>query len=325
MARSVPKSQRQYVKNSPAKLLAGKLAAAQGTPYPGFIKPSLATLRDKIPSRGAWLHEIKFDGYRLQLHIKNGKATALTRRGYDWTDRFKSLTAAMSDLDCYIAIIDGEVIVPTDNGLSDFGALESDLAKKRSDRFLFYAFDIIYLDGFDLRACPFIERRKVLETLFKKTKPPLIISETIEGVGSLLKNACKLELEGIVSKKKNGPYRSGRSANWTKVPCRKRETFIVVGIAYKGTKFDGIYLGRREKKALIYAGKVEHGISAAQQKELMIRATTLTSETQPLTKRIRKPKARWLKPKMLVDVEYRALTGDGKLRHPSYKGLREDL
>lgn len=122
------------------------------------------------------------------------------------------------------------------------------MGKKRSHRFLFYAFDIIYLDGFDLRACPFIERRKVLETPFKKTKPPLMISETIESVGSHLKNACKLELEGIVSKNKQGPYRSGRSANWTKVTCRKRETFIVVGIAYKATKSDGIYLGRPRKE-----------------------------------------------------------------------------
>jgi bifunctional non-homologous end joining protein LigD len=307
-------------------LLARTLSGAQGTPYPGFIEPSLATLVPKIPTHGAWLHEIKFDGYRLQLHIKNGQATAFTRRGFDWSDRFKSLTAPMAELDCYVAIIDGEVIVPTDTGLSDFGALESDLGKKRSDRFIFYAFDIMYLDGFDLRACRFDERREVLETLLgKKGIGPLRLSETIEGNASLLKDACKLQLEGIVSKRKDGRYRSGRSPNWTKVTCRKRDTFVVAGIAYKGNKFDGIYLGRRDEDGLTYAGKVEHGFSAAQQQALISRAAKLVAKTQPLAKKIAKPKAKWLKPILLVDVEYRAMTGEGKLRHPSYKGLREDL
>jgi bifunctional non-homologous end joining protein LigD len=112
---------------------------------------------------------------------------------------------------------------------------------------------------------------------------------------------------------------------WTKITCRKRDTFVVAGIAYKGKKFDGIYLGRRAGKQLLYAGKVEHGFTAVQQKELAKRGEKLKTEEQPLTKKIRKPKAHWLKPELLAEVEYRALTGDGKLRHPSYKGLRQDL
>ncbi len=306
-------------------MLAKGLPGAQSTPYPGFIEPSLATLREKIPTQGDWLHEIKFDGYRLQLHMKNGQATALTRRGYDWTDRFGSLLVALWSLDCHVVILDGEVIVPTETGLSDFGALETDLGKKRSDRFFFYAFDVLYLDGFDLRACRYDHRRKVLEALLAGTSGPLRISETIGGEASLFARACDLQLEGIVSKKAEGRYRSGRSPNWSKVTCRKRDTFVVAGIAFKGTKFDGVYLGRREKNALIYAGKVEHGFTATQQRDMMARAAKLTAKTQPLTTKIKKPKAKWLQPKILVDIEYRAMTGEGKLRHPSFKGVREDL
>jgi bifunctional non-homologous end joining protein LigD len=324
--RPVPKSQRQYVKNSPAKLLAKSYANAQGTPYAGFIEPSLATLVEKIPSHGDWLHEIKYDGYRLQLHKKNGAVQAFTRRGYDWTGRFKSLVNAAWELDCFVAIVDGEVIVPTETGLSDFGALESDLGKKRSDRFIFYAFDILYIDGLDLRACRLDERKQVLEALIPKSRGLIQLSPTLEGAGpSLFKDACKLQLEGIVSKKKDGRYRSGRSPNWTKITCRTRDTFVVAGIAYKGTKFDGIYLGRRKEDELLYAGKVEHGFTTESEKALRQRAAKLKAKVQPLTTKIKKPKAQWLKPKLLVDVEYRALTGEGKLRHPSFKGLREDL
>lgn len=326
MKKRLPKSQRQYAQNSPARLIARTLSAAQGTPYPGFIEPSLATLHDKIPTQGEWLHEIKFDGYRLQLHKSGIEIRAFTRRGYDWTERFKNITTAAWHLDCTVAILDGEVIVPTGTGLSDFGALEADLGKGRSDRFIYYAFDVLYLDGFDLRACRLDERKCVLEALVPQNVGPIHLSTTLEDAGrSLYKRACELQLEGIVSKRKDGRYRSGRSPNWTKVTCRKRDTFVVAGIAYKGNKFDGIYLGRRKEDELLYAGKVEHGISIAQQKALRKRAEKLRAKNQPLTTKIKKPKARWLRPRLLVDVEYRAITGEGKLRHPSYKGLRDDL
>ena len=132
-------------------------------------------------------------------------------------------------------------------------------------------------------------------------------------------------LEGIVSERKDGRYRSGRSNNWTKVTCRKRETFIVAGLAYKGKKFDGIYLGRKRGRSFEYAGKVEHGFGVATERDLRARAEKLIAKSQPLSPRVKKPKAMWLKPGLLVDVEYRAMTGEGKLRHPSFKGIREDL
>src|ERR1700760_780570 len=139
-------------------------------------------------------------------------------------------------------------------------------------------------------------------------------------------DACKLELEGIVSKRKDRRDSSGRTANWTKVTCRTRETFIVAGIAYKaGKKFDGIYLARRDDDDLLDAGKVERGFTPASQRDLESRAKPLFARAQALTKKVRKPKAKWLNPKLRVDMEYRALTGEGKVRHPSFKGLRQDL
>jgi bifunctional non-homologous end joining protein LigD len=214
----------------------------------------------------------------------------------------------------------------TENGLSDFGAPEDDLGAGRSDRFVFYGFDLLYLDGWDLRGCTLIERKRALEALIGGLMGPVGYSKHLDTDGKrMYADACKLELEGIVSKRKDARYASGRSANWTKVTCRTRETFIVAGIAYNRSKFDGINLARRDDDDLLYAGKVENGFTPASQQDLESRAKSLFTRAQPLTRKIRKPKARWLKPELLVDVEYRALTGEGKMRHPSFKGVREDL
>lgn len=312
----VPKSKRQYVSNYPAGLIAAKLAGAKGAPFPEFIEPSLATAVPRPPSDSRWVHEIKFDGYRLQIHLKAGQATFYTRRGYDWTPRFRSLEEPIWHLPCHQVILDGEIIVPTEHGNSDFGALESDISKGESDRMVFYAFDLLHIDGFDLRGCKLIDRKSILEKLLEKAKPPMLVAEG----PSMLRDACRLQLEGIVSKRTDGRYMSGRSTNWSKVICRKRETLVVAGLAYNGNKFDGIYLGRRGAGGISYAGKVENGISAEQQRDLVKRAKPLLTPRQVLTPTIKKAKARWLKPKILVEVEYRALTGTGKVRHPSFKG-----
>jgi bifunctional non-homologous end joining protein LigD len=308
--RSIPKSQRQYVLNASARTLAVNSADAKARRMPGFIEPCLATLHDRIPFGGEWLHEIKFDGYRLQLHKRNLEVRFFTRRGYDWSKRFGSLRDAAWFLNCDSCILDGEVIVPTERGHSDFGALEDDLGKGTSDRFVFYVFDVLYLDGFDLRDCRLEDRKRVLEALLETSKgsdSAVLLSATIAGGGpSLFKQACEMQLEGIVSKRIDSRYRSGRVNNWTKVTCRKRETFVVAGIAHKAGKFDGIYLARREEDGLHYAGKVENGFNPQSTKDLEKRAAKLVTRTQPLAKKIRKPKATWLKPKLLVDVELRS-------------------
>jgi bifunctional non-homologous end joining protein LigD len=326
MPRARTKSQRQYVAQNDAGKIAAALKGAHGERTPKFIAPCLATLRDKVPSGDQWLHEIKFDGYRLQLHKHENDIRFYTRRGNDWTKRFLSLIQSAWYLPATQLILDGEVIVPTETGHSDFGSLEDDLGAGRSDRFVYFVFDILHINGISLRDCALVHRKSVLIELLRGQSGPIRFSEHLHGGGEpLFKRACRLELEGLVSKLKDAKYRSGRSADWTKRTCRQRETFVVAGIAFNRGKFDGVYLGRRENGELLYAGKVENGFDATAERKLRERAERLKTSTQPLSKKIEKPKAIWLKPKLLVDVEYRALTGTGKLRHPSFIGIRDDL
>lgn len=326
MPRRRPKSQRQYVSQNDAVAIAAKFRGAKGVRMPKFIEPCLASLRDRVPSGDQWIHEIKFDGYRLQLHKIENEIRFFTRRGHDWSKRFSSLVQAAWHLPATHLILDGEVIVPTPSGQSDFGALEDDLGTGRSDRFTYFAFDILHINGLSLRDCALADRKTVLAELLRDQLGAISFSEHLEGDGDeLFRNACRFELEGLVSKRKDAKYRSGRSVDWTKRTCRQRQTFVVAGLALNRGKFEGIYLARRENGALHYAGKVEHGFDANSEKQLRRRAEKLKARVQPLTKKIKKPKALWLKPKLLVDVEYRALTGTGKLRHPSFKGIREDL
>jgi bifunctional non-homologous end joining protein LigD len=319
--RQRPKSQRQYVVQNDVLAIAAKLNGARPEKMPRFIEPSLATLTDKVPDGAQWIHEIKFDGYRLQLRRHESDIRFFTRRGHDWTRRFDGLMPAAGALPNFPFILDGEVVVTTASGHSDFGALEADLAAGRSDRMTYYAFDILHIGSKSLRGCALADRKAVLSELLDGHKGPIRFSDHIDGGGKdLFKRACKLGLEGLVSKRLDAPYRSGRSLNWTKVTCRNRESFYAVGIANKGKKFDGVYLARRDGDELLYAGKVERGFTDALEKDLKKRLEPFKTPTQPLTRKVKKPKATWFKPRVLVDVEFRALTGTRKLRHPSYKG-----
>jgi bifunctional non-homologous end joining protein LigD len=329
MARSgTRRSQRQYVhvQNAQPLRIARELKDATGAPFPAYIEPALATLWNKPPDGDDWLHEIKFDGYRAQLHVDAGQVKLYTRRGHDWSPRFKAIAAAAGRLKTYAAILDGEVIVPTPEGRSDFGALERDLGAGRSDRLVYFVFDLLYLDGLDLRKCALVDRKRVLAALLDRIEGPIRYSDHQQGQGApLYRSACRMELEGLVSKRAQSRYQSRRTTDWVKVTCRKRDTFVVAGIAFKGKKFDGIYLARRVGRDLLYAGKVENGFTPASERDLRGRAEALRVRKQPFAEPVRKPKAQWLTPGLLVDVEQRALTGDGKLRHPSFKGVREDL
>jgi bifunctional non-homologous end joining protein LigD len=229
--RPVPKSRRQYVLQSPALEIARGLKGIQTRAFPGYIEPSLATLTTKPPSAANWVHEIKFDGYRAQLHKRDRGTKMFTRRGYDWSDRFRHIVRAAGELVTHGAILDGEVIVPTEDGHSDFAALESALSKKEaSNDLVFYAFDILYLEMFDLRGCTLLDRKRVLHALIEGVKGPIKYSEHLEAEGkTVFENACEMELEGVVSKRVDGKYESGRTNLWMKTTCRHRETFVVVG------------------------------------------------------------------------------------------------
>jgi len=298
--------------------------AAIGTKasYPGFIEPELATSVDKVPSGARWIHEIKFDGYRVQVHLKDGVVKVFTRRGNDWTNRFRKIASDAWHVNAGSAIIDGEVVVPAADGTTDFSVLQNEL-KGRSAKIVMVAFDLLYLNGRDLRGLPLHERKAVLKKIIADTDVQFSESFEVDG-REMYKHACKTGLEGVVSKLRDSRYRSGRTNDGAKKPCAQRETLPIAGFALDGEKFDGIYLGRQKGKDLVYAGKVDHGFDPASAKELQARLKPLIRSTQPYAKKIAH-RGVWVEPSLKAEIEYRAKSAEGKLRHPFFKGLREDL
>ena len=290
--------------------------------YPGFIEPALATSIDKVPAGERWIHEIKFDGYRIQVHLRDAAVKVFTRRGNDWANRFRKIAANAWNINAGSAIIDGEVVVPADDGTTDFSVLQNEL-KGRSKKIVMVAFDLLYLNGYDLRKLPLSERKALHQKIIAKTDIQFSESFEIDG-REMYKHACKTGLEGVVSKVRDSRYVSGRVNDWVKKTCAQRETLAIAGFALDGKKWDGIYLGRRKGKELIYAGKVDHGFDAASAKDLQARLKPLIRETQPYAKKIAH-RGIWVEPSLLAEIEYRAKSTEGKVRHPFFKGIREDL
>jgi bifunctional non-homologous end joining protein LigD len=302
----------------------GTKPAAIGTkaPFPGFIPPALATKVDKVPHDARWLHEIKFDGYRVQLRIVNDDIKVFTRRGNDWTKRFRKIAGDAYLINAGSAIIDGEVVVPAADGTTDFSVLQNEL-KGKSTKIVLVAFDLLYLNGRDLRKLPLVERKAVLRKLIEKTA--IQFSESFELDGrEMFRHACRVGLEGVVSKVRDSRYPSDRTSDWVKVTCAQRETLPIAGFALDGNKWDGIYVGREKAGQLVYAGKVDHGFTPESEKDLRARLKPLIRKTQPYSKKIAH-RGIWVEPSLLAEIEYRAKSAEGKVRHPFFKGLREDL
>ncbi|MEY9403596.1 bifunctional non-homologous end joining protein LigD [Bradyrhizobium japonicum] len=291
-------------------------------PFPGFVEPALASSIEKVPSGARWIHEIKFDGYRVQVHLANEAVKVFTRRGHDWTNRFKKVADDAWHIKAGSAIVDGEVVVPAADGTTDFSVLQNEL-KGRSTSTVLVAFDLLYLNGRDLRKLPLFQRKTELKKTIHGTEVQFSESFEIEG-REMFAHACKIGLEGVVSKVRDSAYASGRGNNWVKKTCAQRETLTIAGFALDEGKWDGIYLGRRKGDDLVYAGKVDHGFDKVSAAELQRRLKPLIRKTQPYAKRIAH-KGIWVEPKLLAEVEYRAKSAEGKVRHPFFKGLREDL
>jgi bifunctional non-homologous end joining protein LigD len=291
-------------------------------PYPGFITPALASPIEKPPSGARWIHEIKFDGYRVQLHIINDDVKIYTRRGNDWTKRFSKIAGDAFLIDAAFAIIDGEVVVPAADGTTDFSVLQNEL-KGNSKKLVMVAFDLLYLNGQDLRNLPILERKAALKKLIGNSAIQFSESFELEG-REMFKHACKTGLEGVVSKVRDSRYPVGRTNDWVKVTCAQRETLPIAGFALDDGKWDGIFVGRRKGMDLVYAGKVDHGFTPASAKELRARLAPLVRKTQPYVKKITH-RGIWVEPSVLAEIEYRAKSAEGKVRHPVFKGLREDL
>jgi bifunctional non-homologous end joining protein LigD len=316
-------------KPRPKIATARHIPGARPAPMPRFIEPCLATLRTHAPPGSEWVHEIKYDGYRLQLHIAGDRVTLLTRRGYDWTARFPTLAAAARTLGVTQAIIDGEVTVPSARGISDYALLRDDLAAGRSDRFLYYAFDLLHLDGMDVRGAALIARKATLEKIIS-SQPPILYSEHLESEAEATqRRACEMGLEGLVSKRRDAPYRSGRQETWIKVKCTKSDTFPIVAFVEKlgarPRRVASLYVGRKSGDRLLYAGKVRSGYTDASARTLREKLDPLIQNTAPLSHKIKKPKATWVEPTVEAEVQFSGVTEDGLLREAVFKGMREDL
>ncbi|MBY5734058.1 ATP-dependent DNA ligase [Rhizobium leguminosarum] len=300
-------------------------------PMPARIEPCLALLRAKPPKDDNWVFEIKWDGYRLAVHIEPRGVRILTRSGLDWTHRFPLIEAAAKALPASTAIVDGEAVVLDQRGRSDFGLLQVSLGgrggKKRSSNAMFMAFDLLYFDGHDLRNSELEVRRHLLEDLVPAGgEGDIRLSEEIEADGDqLLASACEHRLEGIIAKRRDAPYRSGRLGDWVKIKCVQSDSFVIVGYERPTVARAGIgrlLLAARKGKKLVYVGGVGTGFnerSAAELREQMDRLII----AKPAVDTGRKRNAVFVRPGLVAEIEYRAWTHDGKLRHASYKGLRE--
>jgi bifunctional non-homologous end joining protein LigD len=302
---------------------------------PSLIAPELPTLVEKIPAGPEWLLELKLDGYRLMGSVRKNKTALLTRRGHDWTPRFPTVAAALSELEDGDMIVDGEVVVLKPDGTSDFQALQNVIRQKDYDRLVYFVFDLLYHRGKDLRRVPLIERKLLLRRLLddKNRSPVIRYSDHLSGdPDEVLSLACRHGLEGIVAKRADSPYEEGRTTDWVKVKCKKRQEFVVGGWTDPGGSRDslgallvGYFRGHSQ---LVYCGRVGTGYTESSLRELHARLRPLARGSSPFQEPPSGVAARgvihWVKPQLVVEVEFAAWTDDAILRHASFQGIRED-
>ena len=293
---------------------------------PPFQDPQLATLVDHVPAGTNWLHEIKYDGYRVLLTVGGGKAKAFTRNGLDWSDRFAPIVTAAASLP-RAALIDGEVVALDADGRPSFQALQASL-KEGTGTYAYFAFDLLELDGEDLTRLPNVERKERLRAFLADVPPPIQYSDHILGNGEkLFKSLCEQGIEGVVSKRADAPYRGKRTLNWLKIKCLHRQELVIVGWtpSDKRRGFRALLLGLHEKGALRYAGKVGTGFGAAAMDDLLEKMAPLEcKEPTVQAPRAAVRGAHWIKPKLVAEIAFTEWTDEGLLRHPSFIGLRED-
>lgn len=305
---------------------------ARNATLPKFIEPALATLKPKPPAGDRWLHEIKFDGYRIQVHIDDGKVKLLTRSGLDWTEKFgDDVIKSCVALPVKNAVLDGEIVVERDNGASDFSALQHDLSEGRTDRFRYYAFDMLHLDGKSLLNAGLIERKHLLEKLLPSTDAVLRYSEHFGESGDMiLEHACRLSLEGVISKQRNSKYISGRKGQWVKSKCSSRQEFVIAGFTVSSTSDDAIgslALGVYDKDGLHHVGRVGTGFTVDVAEKLFRTLKPLIVKDSPFSEKLPALAKRdlvFVKPQVVAEVEFRTWSADGNLRHASFRGIRED-
>jgi len=298
---------------------------------PKFVKPQLATLTEDAPAAEKWLHEIKYDGYRAMAAMAGGKVAMYTRTGLDWTERFRSVVQPLADLPCKAALIDGEICVLDEEGRTDFGALQ-DTLRRGAGGLIYYAFDLLSLDGKDLKKVPQIERKEMLAELLQDmpSAGPVIYSDHIVGNGpEFFERAQALELEGIVSKLATASYRSGRTKNWMKTKTGHGQEFVIVGwdpSPVKARAFASLHMAVRESDRLVFRGKVGTGFSVAELEKIgkELKKREVKEPTAEDTPPSELSGAHFVKPELVAEIACRGWTREGLIRHGSFKGLRKD-
>ncbi len=327
--RSTTKGKRTRPGIAPSKVSKARKAA-----FPRDLRPQLATLVEHVPSGGKWIHEIKFDGYRLLVFREGDRVQLMTRNGKNWSKRFGPLIAALRELPLESAIIDGEVTILDDAGRSSFQRLQNAIKAQRFASLAFFAFDLPYCNGYDLTGAPLHERKRLLQRIVPATDEGMVrFSEHLEGEGEeIYTHACKLELEGIVSKRADSAYAAGRrTPSWVKVKCARRQEFVVIGWtrpAGARKHFGALLLAAHDQdERLHYVGRVGTGFDAAALRDIKqqldgLERKTCPADTPPPASERRG--VRWVKPELVAEVAFAEWTDDGRLRQPSFQGLRED-
>ena len=323
--------------NGKARRKSGAKAAKHGASarrparLPPFEKPQLATLSDEIPDGDGWLHEVKLDGYRALAAVGGGEVRCYTRSGRDWTDKFASVAGALRGLDCKSALLDGEIVAAnaTARG-SAFSSLQAALSNRGPLRY--FAFDLLHLDGEDLKEAPLVERKARLRSLLKSLPPdaPVAYSEHVRGNGrKVFAEMCRRGMEGIIAKKAQSVYRNRRTTTWLKIKCTRRQEFVIGGFTpstKRGRRFASLIVGTREEGRLRYRGRVGTGFSESDQQELAALLGKRRRKNSPFADAPAAVarRAAWVRPELVAEVDFTEFTGDGYVRHGAYKGLRMD-